>query len=178
MTSIGLRVMNGLSGALITSPFMAGSGALIGYIYSKFADLPVGQVCKAWAVWRIAETAVLTIAMNYTENYKYQGWIRVAILHASTFIGLRELIKRELIGPKMLIAVLILHMVSIGILYIKNALLSAKDANLSLEKEILSLRQKSLTTLSLPQHLHAKQNPPQIDSRATNGQHHSAQNEG
>jgi hypothetical protein len=101
MASFGVRLVNGIVGSAIAAPFVAAGGALCGFIYAKFADLPAGEVSKAWAVWNVAEAALLQLAASLTENKTAQAFLRATVLTISTTVGIRELQKRELIGPKM-----------------------------------------------------------------------------
>jgi uncharacterized membrane protein len=101
MASFGVRLVNGIVGSAIAVPFVATGGALCGFIYAKLADLPAGQVAKAWAIWNAAESALMTMIATFTENKTTQAFIRATVLTISTIIGMNELQKRDLIGPKM-----------------------------------------------------------------------------
>lgn len=113
MASIGTRLVNGIVGSIVASPFVAAGGALCGYIYGKFADLPAAQVAKAVAVWNVAETALLTLTATLTENKSAQAFIRAVVLTISTAVGIQELQKRELIGAKMTIFLITMRALAI-----------------------------------------------------------------
>lgn len=116
MKSFGIRLGGGVLGSMLSAPFFAGGGALAGYIYAKLADLPVNAAVKAYAIWPVAEAALITIASTFTENPKHQAFIRTAIVMMSTVFGIRELKKRSLIGDKMTACLIIVR--TIGILLI------------------------------------------------------------
>lgn len=114
MASFGARVVTGIVGSVMASPFVAVAGALGGFIYAKFADLPANQVAKAWAAWSVAESALLNLSATLTENKRAKAFIRAIVMTITTTIGIKELQKRELIGPKMIIFLIAIR--SLGIL--------------------------------------------------------------
>ena len=102
MSNIVERLVDATIEAAFEVPFRAGYCALMGYIYAKFADLPAGQVAKAWAIWGVAESSIIIFATAITTNDKL---IVAGISTGATVIGIHELQKRNLIGTKIIILI-------------------------------------------------------------------------
>lgn len=81
-------------------------GATGGYFYAKLADLPAGQVAKAFAIWYTAEAALITLVQAWIKDPTPQVAAYVLIHTATTAIGIHELRKRGLLGNKMIIALI------------------------------------------------------------------------
>lgn len=123
MVNVAEKFTNAALNCAIIAPFAAASGALFGYVYAKFADLPAGQVAAAMAIWSIAEGSILILANSITENQAAQYLMEAAILTTCAAIGIHELQKRNLIGKKMVIFI-----VAMRVFAITSWLLRAADA--------------------------------------------------
>lgn len=110
MTNLGIRDVLGVT---LISTWVGMGGALCGYIYAKLADLPCDQVAKAWAVWNAAETALVIIAVTFTENHRTQKVITATILGITTTIGIQVLQKRNLIEKYMVISLIAIRAIRI-----------------------------------------------------------------
>jgi hypothetical protein len=102
METFRIRLAEGITEAIASAPFVACGGVLFGYVYSKLADLPPLQVVKAWAIFQVAENALIILGCAFTENFSIQAGIKATVLVTSTF-SIRLLQKREIIGEKMAI---------------------------------------------------------------------------
>ncbi len=113
MANFGARVCGGIVGITLMTPITGGVGALAGFVYAKFADLPVGQVAKAWAIWFAVQDAFMRLAVTFTENPSTQALIKAAIVTTSTIIGIEELQKRGVLGHIMAIVLVALNTLNI-----------------------------------------------------------------
>jgi hypothetical protein len=106
MATIGERIKTEIISTLYTSPTAGCTGALLGYVYAKLANLPVAANTKAWAIWNVAERALLALPWMITEKPKARTLLSVTILIASTTIGIQEMRKRGLMGDKLMYLVI------------------------------------------------------------------------
>ncbi len=89
------------------------SGIAGGYIYAKCAGLPAKQVAIAFTIWAIAERSLLGLVQLCFENKSAASILgRSIIMMASTYVGITELLKRNLIGPKLIGVILILNCIA------------------------------------------------------------------
>lgn len=88
-------------------------GALAGFTYAKLADLPANQAAKAWAVWFAAEGSLMMIASALIKGPVAKRFVMTAISGISTAVGIHELQKRNLIGQKMVIFLVISQVIGV-----------------------------------------------------------------
>jgi hypothetical protein len=112
MTSIPARLIGGTVNAVLTTPFSAAFGALSGYVYAKLADLPANEVAKAWAIWSAARSALITFSTALVEGGTAKAFLTTVITGISTAVGINELQKRELIGHKMVVFLIVVQVFS------------------------------------------------------------------
>ncbi len=113
-------VMGEILGRIVSVPFIATAGACIGYSYGLFAHLPRGAVAKAWAVWAVAEQALMALADLFIQNPINQSLMKAAITIISGTIGIYECRKRGLLGPKMMIALIVVK-AALAVIYLGEA---------------------------------------------------------
>lgn len=113
MASIATRCISGTMAAMVSAPISAAFGALTGFIYAKLAHLPQGQVAKAWAVWSAAHTALIAFSQVLIEGNVAKAVTATVINVASTAIGIQELQKRDLIGKKMVIFLVVMQVLAV-----------------------------------------------------------------
>jgi hypothetical protein len=100
MADVGTRIVDGIADAITDIPFIAAAGAFCGYIFAKSAHVPAGQAAIAWAVWFVVENAMLSIARIFTEHQMAKKMIKVSLYSITSAVGIHELQKRNLIGGK------------------------------------------------------------------------------
>ena len=61
MAAVGSRPIEQVFHFVCEKTFIAAGGALLGYVYAAAANLPARQTAKAWAVWMVAESVVLSL---------------------------------------------------------------------------------------------------------------------
>ncbi|MFI0435778.1 MAG: hypothetical protein ACH350_08675 [Parachlamydiaceae bacterium] len=109
MTSVGMRLIHGLTENLIGAPIIAVGFGLGGYIYGKFANLPPYQLAGAFTSWGVAEAALQCMADSLIQNEKKKKIIHVIVIVVSTISGIYQLQQRKLIGSNMMCCVLTLR---------------------------------------------------------------------
>ena len=109
MVDFKTKLSLGIRNTFIAAPFWAAGGALMGFVYGKFAYLPAEQIAKALAIFNVVELALIQIATSFSEEPLHQKTIHTVILMANTFITLFELGRRSLIGQKMMIFLVIIR---------------------------------------------------------------------
>jgi hypothetical protein len=112
MVSIGQRILNGTIESIKNAPLQVIVGALWGYVYAKFADLPAGQSAKAWAIWIVAEQALLTFADQVIESKSIKATTVITINTTGTYLGITEMRKRGLMGDKMMIFMFVMYVLT------------------------------------------------------------------
>lgn len=105
MADFQLRLAGGVMGAGLSGVMGGLGGAFLGFTYAKFADLPVDQVVKAWAIWEAAEYALAAFVVNLTENRVGQRLLKASVHIIGTVVGIQELQKRNLMGRTALIVI-------------------------------------------------------------------------
>src|ERR1700760_1758805 len=112
MTSFIGRVAVECVATTFATSFTALMGAGFGYVYGKLANLPAGQVAKAYAIWSVAEYALCAVGESFTENKVGKSVIGFTISTLTTAVAITELRKRGLMGDKMMIFTIILQVLS------------------------------------------------------------------
>lgn len=89
--------------AALNGAFGLAIGYAGGYIYAKLADLPAGEVAKAYAVGQAAINSIIFLVEDLTWGMKYarhiNGAVSVLIFSAYAY----ELRRRGYMGDKLLI---------------------------------------------------------------------------
>ena len=101
MVHIGQRILDNLGRTLMVAPINGFLGALGGYIYAKFADLPSTSTAQAYAVWSVADVALINLVTAFSENRSIQFSLQASMILGSTAVGILELKKRGLIGKNL-----------------------------------------------------------------------------
>lgn len=105
MTSIGVKLMSGVTNVVVNVPLAAAFGACGGYIYAKLAGLPAGQAAKAYAIYAVAMSAVQNFLNATIEDEDVRtvciGTLQVAVQGFT----IHELSKRGLMGDKLKIVI-------------------------------------------------------------------------
>lgn len=113
MVSFGSRIGQSLVMVTLQTPFVGAANGLLGYIYSKLADLPPTETAKAWAVWFVAENAFTGLAVAFSEDLSTKKFIKASCILLGGILGISELEKRGLIGHKMTIFIAVMRALAI-----------------------------------------------------------------
>lgn len=133
MVSIGTRFLNAATSTVFQTPKVAVTGALVGYIYGKLANLPAGQLAKAWAIWNVANLAIETFVDSIIEEQSRRGgitraFVKLVLFNASTGIYIHELRKRGLLGDKMMFAMITIQaLANLAFIFDANLEVDAND---------------------------------------------------
>lgn len=104
---------------------LTAGGALFGYAYAAAANLPASQSAKAWAVWMVAESIILSLGSLLTEKHSTLMVIKAAFFTCTSIIGIDEMRKRGLMGDRMLTVILVVRgLIILGLL--TNAAVTAR----------------------------------------------------
>lgn len=98
-----------LASTLIYAPVYAAGSAFLGYVSAKLSDLPTYQVAKAWAVWGAAEYTLISLGDFLKVSHAKRLMFKATLFTATSIIGLHELRKRQLIGDRLIMVILIIR---------------------------------------------------------------------
>lgn len=113
MVDFQTRVFNGLTDAVLWSPFLASCGGLWGYAYAKIAHLPPVQVAQCWALYAVAANALRCIATSFVENKRSKTLIDATMITVSGPLFVLKMRQMRLMEDKMAIFILAVHVVGI-----------------------------------------------------------------
>ena len=101
------------------------AGGLLGYAYAAAANLPARQCAKAWVVWIVAESVILSLGSLLTDKHSTLMFIKAALFTFTSIIGIDEMRKRGLMGDRMLTVILVIRcLIILG--FLTNAAITAR----------------------------------------------------
>lgn len=118
MTSISERFLGGVISTTFDAPRFAVGGALFGYLYGRLVDLPALEIAKIWAVWGVAQNALLTLSNQCIDHREGKLFSATVITAFSAYMAIQESTKRGLMESHMLFVIIAIQMVVLGLFMI------------------------------------------------------------
>lgn len=125
MAAVGNRPIEQIFYFVCETTLLTAGGALLGYAYAAAANLPARQCAKAWVVWIVAESVILSLGSLLTDKHSTLMFIKAALFTFTSIIGIDEMRKRGLMGDRMLTVILVIRsLIILGLL--TNAAITAR----------------------------------------------------
>lgn len=136
MTPIGDKLFDEFKNSLFHAPLLLAAGALFGATYAAFANLPVHQSAKAWAIWIVAENTLLNLGSALAKSHEKLMLIKATLFTLTSFLAIEEMRGRKLLGDRMMAVMIIIRsFIIVGLL--TNAAVSARRNRLQAAQPVI-----------------------------------------